>query len=374
MKRLGTYVAGPTTHTSRIQQRKGEVSMRMSISRAARFAAVAALPIAFMAAKPVADGMSYEFVMKTTGKATGNKEQITMRGTGVYAGDNARIEILEASASAGGEEIFGGKGSYFVVKGGGQEMFLVSPKDKTYMKWDMASMFAGMSKVVNAVGGLVKMQMSDIKIDAQDMGAGPTIHGYPTKHIRMIQNYTMSASVFGRKSNTRTETTTDIYIAPTLRIPNPFVSNSEQMAMMSQLDMFNNPDYKNQMAAANAKMPKSGVPLRTETKTVSTDDKGKAETTTSVMEMINFKSGNIPASTFVIPTEYTMVEMPNLDASLAGNADGKTKTANGPVLNADSVANAAKQGAADGVKESVKAGAKDAATKKIKGIFGGKKN
>lgn len=348
--------------------------MRMSISRSARFAAVAAIPLVFMAAKPVADGMSYEFVMKTTGKSTGNKEQVTMRGTGVYAGDNARIEILESKASAGGETLFGEKGSYFVVKGGGKEMFLVSPKEKTYMKWDMASMLAGMSGMLNAVSGLVKMQMTDVKVDAQDMGAGPTIQGYATRHIRMIQNYTMSTSVFGRKSNNRTETTTDYYIAPSLRIANPFVSNSDQLAMMSAFDMFNNPDYKTQMAAANAKIPKTGVPLRTESKSVTTDDKGKAETTTSVMEMTNFKRGDIPASAFAIPTDYAMVEMPSLNASLAGSPNGKTKTGEGPVLNADSVANAAKQGAAEGVKESVKAGAKDAATKKIKGIFGGKKN
>jgi hypothetical protein len=61
--------------------------------------------------------------------------------------------------------------------------------------------------------------------------------------------------------------------------------------------------------------------------------------------------------------------MPKLDANMAAGADGKGKTASGPVLNADSVANAAKQGAAEGVKETVKAGAKDAATKKLKGIF-----
>ena len=347
--------------------------MRMSISRSARFIAVAALPIAFMAAKPVADGMSYEFVMKTTSKQTGNQEKVTLRGTGLYAGDNAKIEITEASAQSGGESVFGGKGSYFIVKGGGEEMFLVSPKDKTYMKWSISGMLAGMSGMVNAVSGLVKMQMSDVKIDAQDMGAGPAIHGYPTRHIRMIQNYTMSTSVFGRKSNNRTETTTDYYFAPSLRIANPFVSNSDQLAMMSQFDMFNNPDYKTQMAAANAKLPKTGVPLRTETKTVTTDDKGKAETMTSIMEMTNFKAGNIPASTFAIPTEYTMVEMPSMGASLAGKTDGQTKT-DGPVLNADSVANAAKQGAAQGVKDAAKAGAKDAATKKLKGIFGGKKN
>jgi len=337
--------------------------------RPARFVSLAALPLVFAAALPVADGMSYEFIMKNQSSQTGNKETVTLRGRGTYSGDDARIEILDASANTGGTEMFGGKGAYFIVRNGGQEMLLVNPAEKAYMKWDIATMFAGMSKVMNAVGGLVKMQMSDIKIDAQDMGAGETVQGYPTRHIRMVQNYTINASMFGRSTKSRSETTTDYYYAPSLKVANPFVSNSAAMAMMAQMDMFNNPEYKSQMASANAKLPKSGIPVKTVTKAVTIDEKGKQEVMISTMEMVNFKRENIPASTYAIPDGYQMIEMPKLDANMAAGADGKGKTASGPVLNADSVANAAKQGAAEGVKETVKAGAKDAATKKLKGIF-----
>lgn len=311
--------------------------MRISSRRLARLATVAALPIVFVAARPVADGMTYEFVMKSNGKATGNKETVTMRGRGTYAGDDAKIEILEAASSTGGTEAFGGRGTYFIVKGG-KEMLLVNPAEKSYMTWDMGAMFAGLGKAVNAVGGLIKMEMSDIKVEAQDMGAGPTVQGYQTRHIRMVQNYTMSSRVFGRTSRNRSETTTDYYIAPTLRIANPFVTNSDQMAMMAQFDMFNNPDYKRQMEAANAKMPRTGIPLRTETKVVSTDEKGKQETWTTIMEMINFKAANIPASAFEIPPDYTRVEM-----NMAARPVDSTSSA--------------------------KPSAKDAATRKLKGIF-----
>ena len=320
--------------------------MRTSFHRKARFASVVALPLVFMAAQPVADGMSYEFVMKSTSKATGNKETVTMRGRGTFAGDDAKLEILEASAQSGGQEAFGGKGTYFIVRKGGAEMFLVNPSEKAYMKWDMVAMLAGMSKIMNAVGGLVKMEISDVKIEAKELGAGPTVQGYPTKHIQMIQNYTVSARVFGRTSKTRSETTTDYYFAP-LRIANPFAANSEQMAMMAQFDMFNTPEFKNQMAAAQAKMPKTGAPIRTETKMVSTDEKGKQETSTSIMEMTNFKAGNIPASAFAIPSDYTMTEMPNMGAAMATGPDGQ------PV---DSAAAA-------------KPNPKEAAAKKLKGIF-----
>ncbi len=328
--------------------------MRISLRNAARFTAVASMPIVFMAAQPVVDGMTYEFVMKSTSRATGNKETVTMRGRGTYAGDNAKIEIIEAGAQSGGNEMFGGKGGYFIVRDGGKEMLLVNPEDKTYMKWDLANMMAGVSTAMNAVGGMVKIEISDVKIDAQDMGAGPSIQGHATRHIRMIQNYTTSAKVFGRTSKTRSESTTDYYIAPNLRIPNPFVSTEQANAMMSQFDMFNTPEYKNQLAAANAKMPKTGAPLRWVTTVVSTDEKGKAETMTSTMEMSNLKAGNIPASEFAIPAGYTMVEMPNM-------AD--MKGPNAKAAGADSVS--ASPNAANAAKE--------AATKKLKGIFGGKK-
>lgn len=339
--------------------------MNPRLARTLRFYSAISIPLVFAAATPFTDGMTYEFQIKSQSTRTGNKEQVTMRGRGTYAGDEAKIEILEAGSSTGGSESFGGKGGYFIVKGGGKEMYLVSPKDKQYMKWDIANMFAGMAKMMNAVGGLVKMQMSDVKIDAQDLGAGETVQGYPTHHFRMTQNYTMTASVFGRSTKTTNATTTDYYFAPALKIANPFVSNSDQMAMASSMDIFNNPDFKNQMMAAQAKIRKTGIPLKTVTTTVSTDSKGKTETTVSTMEMINFIKTNVPSSAFAIPSDYKMMEMPSMNMAGSGNGNGK----DGPALNVDSVAAAAKAGAAEGAKQEVKDAAKNATVKKLRGIF-----
>lgn len=77
--------------------------MRFRLPRATRLASAAALPLVFMAAQPVADGMSYEFVMTTTSKQTGNKETVTLRGRGVYAGDDAKIEIPSMAGAPGSQ-------------------------------------------------------------------------------------------------------------------------------------------------------------------------------------------------------------------------------------------------------------------------------
>ncbi|MGH9423002.1 MAG: hypothetical protein ACRD3J_23705, partial [Thermoanaerobaculia bacterium] len=115
------------------------------------------------------------------------------------------------------------------------------------------------------------------------------------------------------------------------------------------------------------------VPLKTVTTVVATDDKGKAETTVTTMEMVNFKASDIPASAFAIPSDYKMIEMPNMTMASGGSANGGT---NGGGINTDSIANAAKDGAKEGVKEGVSTDAKGAAknaaasaTKKLKGIF-----
>jgi hypothetical protein len=249
---------------------------------------------------------------------------------------------------------------------GGKKMMLVDPANKQYTEWDMASMLAGISRTMSAMGGLVKMEMSDIKIEAHNLGAGETLQGYKTVHYRMVQNYTVSIKVFGRGSKSRNESTTDYYFAPALKgLANPFVSNSQAWAQ--SFDMFNNPDYKSQMAAAQARID-YGVPLKTVVKTVTTDDKGKQQTSVVTSEMVNFHNTDVPGSTFAIPAGFKQVEMPKLDASAAGGTAGGndgSSAATVPDINADSASAAAKKAAAD----AAKAAAKEAAKSKLRGIF-----
>ena len=343
-------------------------------SRPSRLALVAAAPLLLAAkplAAPMAGGTTYEFIVHSQSDRTGNQDVVMMRGKGTFAGSDGRIDILEAGPQ-GNTGMFGGKGTYFLMLDGGKKMTLVDPANKQYMAWDMAGALAGMSKMVSAVSGLVKMEMSDIKIESHNLGAGETLQGYKTVHYQMVQNYTMTVKVFGRGSKTRHESTTDYYFAPALRgLANPFVSNSQAWAQ--SYDLFNNPDFKAQMAAAQSKI-EYGVPLKTVVKTVTTDDKGKQQTSLVTSEMVNFHNTDVPASTFRIPAGYTLVEMPKLDANMAagGSANGKagnSTAANVPDINADSLAAAAKDSAKAGAADAAKEAAKAAAKTKLRGIF-----
>jgi hypothetical protein len=348
-------------------RRGKEISMNRVLSRSSRLALVAALPL-LVAARPLeaptAAGMSYDFVVRSQSDRSGNKEMVMVKGRGTFAGTDGRIDILE---SASGGNVFGAKGSYFLMLDGGKKMLLVDPTNKQYVEWDMANMLAGMSKLVNAIGGLVKMEMSDVKIDSRNLGPGETIEGYRTVHYQMIQNYSMTVKIFGRGSRSRVESTTDYYFAPALKgLANPFVSNSQGWAQSA--DMFNNPDYKSQMSAALGKM-EFGVPLKTVVRSISTDDKGKQSTSVVTSEMVGFKSVDVPRSAFAIPADYKMMEMPRADANLTADNGGKGTVGKAPDINADSIAAAAKQGAAEGAKDAVKEATKEATAKKLRGIF-----
>ncbi len=337
--------------------------------RPSRLALVATLPLMLAArplAAPLAGGTTYEFIVHSQSDRTGNKESVMLRGKGTFAGSDGRIDILE-TAMQGNSTMFGGKGSYFLTLDGGKKMMMVDPANKQYMEWDAASMFAGMSKMMNAMGGMVKMEMSDVKIESHNLGAGEILQGYKTVHYQMVQNFTVNVKVFGRSSKSRNESTTDYYFAPALKgLANPFVSNGQAWAQLG--DMYNNPDYKSQMDAARSRI-EFGVPLKTVVKTVRTDDKGKAEASVVTSEMLNFHNTDVPASTFHIPEGYTLVQMPKLDGNMAaGGAAGgndSSSAATMPDINTDSASAAAKKAAAD----AAKAAAKEAAKSKLRGIF-----
>jgi hypothetical protein len=327
--------------------------------RLGALAALIALPLLVAAMLPVETGTTYQFTIKSQSSQTGNRESVVMKGRGTFAGDNAKIEIEEMSAQAGDEGgMFGSRGSYFLALDGGKRMLLVDPAKKTYMEWNLQSMMSGMTKMMGALGGLMRMEMSDVSIQAQEMGSGGTVNGYATNHVRITEKYTMSARVLGRTSTSKVETTTDYYIAPALRVKNPFMQSTQAFSAMG--DMFNNADYQRQAQSAYAKI--NGVPVKTVTRSVTTQQDGKQEVSLTTAEMSGFQSVNVAASTFAVPSGFQAVEMPNFDALAAAAGEGGAEGAGG-----QSIGEAAREGAAEGAREATKDAAKDA----VKGAIGG---
>jgi len=308
----------------------------------------AAIPLALLAAAvpAVEPGLSYDFTLTTTATEDGrSRELVAMTGHGqvTRAGD-ARVDLGEVKN--GGP--MAKKNAYVIVQGG-ERMLMVDPEEKQYYTFNLEQMMAGMGSLLQATSGLVRIQMSNVEVDVADLGAGERLQGYATRHLRLTQSYTMTMSVLGRRNATTSTDTVDYWIAPELKhVVNPFLRMGNAAAGM--LD-FGNPDFQAQMRAANEKLA-IGLPLRSVTRSASTDDKGKTTTMAGTMEVTNLRSGDIPASAFAIPAGYTEVEMPFAQLAALGDSLAAARRASGAdTVPQPSAGDAAKKAAAEGAKQ-----------------------
>lgn len=347
------------------------MSMRHTLRRAWPVALVA-VPAALLATPARDAGITYDFKVSSASTQGGkSRDGTAMAGRAQMTADRARIDLSEAR---NGGPMFDSKGGYVVVTDGGAKMYMVDPSEKQYFAFNMEQMLAGVSSTLKMVGGMVKMTMSDVKMDVQDLGAGESIAGHSTRHLRQTQSYTLSVSVLGRKSSTTTADTTEIWVATDLKnVGNPFLRMGNAAAGLD----FGNPDFKAQYQSVQAKMP-AGLPLRSVSRSHSTDDKGNTTLATSTMEVTNIQKGDIPASAFAIPGDYTEVQMPFAELAALGDSLDAARGREDARANASAKADAAKADASgegitdavkEGVKEGAKQGVKEEAAKKIRGIF-----
>lgn len=341
--------------------------------RAAAFVAVPALMLLPMrsALTPVAPGLTYTFKMSTqlTESNGKTKELSGMVGKGQVAGNSARFEIIEAKGAQGAQKEQFGKGSYMLFTEGGKTMTIVDPENKQYYEMDLA----GMMRMMSAMGPIVKIEMTDVAIDAEPLGAGETIEGYATEKYRLVSKYTTKVSIIGMTQTSQVADTAIYWYAPKLKlVANPF-GNASGLA-----GLVNSADYDAQMNAAMAKLPKS-VPVKIVSRSLQTDGKGKQQTQVTTVEFTEISPGDVPASAFEIPSTFAKIQGPGLTAEQADSLQKAMDAAKqaqaqqggqGNVTDPTGVTDAAKQGAKEGAQEAAREGAKATAKKKLGKIFG----
>ena len=199
------------------------------------------------------------------------------------AGNKARIDF-EAGQMPGM-----GDGGYLVTKDAGKSFYMVSPKEKTYMKWDMEAMMG----MAGAMGNMMKMQISDPKVEKLVDEAGQAILGYPTRHYKFRTSYHMSMSVMGFKNemtiNKEDETWT------TTKLDTAVLG-----AWFSRAPKTQNAEMDKLIEAEKGKM--TGVPLKMLSIQTSTDNQGKATVTRTTMNVTEIKTvADVPVE---IPADY----------------------------------------------------------------------
>lgn len=320
-------------------------------------------------------GATYEFALSTSesdeGFAAAGKTITQSIGKVQIAGDKARIEFAEVK----GPSPMMGKDGYMLMHEGGNVLYMVSPKEKQYMKMDAQSVGSMFSSLTSMTGGMMKIDVKDASMSVKSLGSGETILGYATEKWQIDQAYTMSISSFGFGTTTKNESQTTLWMAPQVKssdLMNPFLDMARNFATMFE----GNEEWKKVVRGPTDQLPNAAA-LKMQSNATTVTDKGKTQYSVSTMEVTNWVKGDVPAANLELPRGYKVVEMPNMaalsDSMKAAGLD--TLDLRAAMKNAgfddEDIAEALKQAAIDGAKDQAKIEAREAGKNAVKKGIGG---
>jgi hypothetical protein len=236
-----------------------------------------------LAAPPSWAGITYTAVTRTI---IGSKSSAgDFRVQGWVSGNHARMEFLHSDLP----EL--GSGTYLVSSDGGDTVFLVNPKERTFERWDINGMGQNMANMMRTFRGEMKVKFEEPKVEKLLEEKGPPMHGMPTRHFRYRTSYRASLADTETIATVMEEDiwTTDAIAEPGVKV---FLDKRPSTGD-EQLDRI-----------LNAEMSKvSGFPLK---RTTSTQTQTKRQTTVnrSEMEIVDIKMVEKPESWFEVPKGF----------------------------------------------------------------------
>lgn len=243
----------------------------------------------------------YDFVGSaiTTDPNGKSRQQVIMRGHTTTTGTKTRIDINDAGSVS--ESM---RGSYILLTDGGRRALWVTPATRQYRETDPASLLGGFGALGQGSNGLITMTASNVHVDAEKVGPGPTIQGHNTVHYRLYQSMDMKTKVFNKTLTTRDESITDYYYATDVpNVINPFLSSAPSIPQDGAL-VFSD-DYVRQLRTATDKLYQGGAPLRTIVSDKTTDEFGHVQSVVTTTDMMNLKQMDVSSAVFDIPLGFT---------------------------------------------------------------------
>jgi hypothetical protein len=234
-------------------------------------------------------GITYTAQTRTTlGDEKGAGE---FRVRGWVSGNHARMEFLKSDLP----ELEAG--TYLVSSDGGNTVFLVNPKAKTYERWDVNGMVSNMADVMRSLRGQMHVRFEEPTVEKLLDEPGPLLQGMPTRHFRFRTSYKVVIDVSGSQT---ISTVTDEDIWTTDSIAEPGVRlflNHRASSGDEQLDRIIDKEM--------SKVP--GFPLRRIT-TTTTHTKNGTTKSRNEMEIVNVRKVSLADSFFRIPKGFTEVD------------------------------------------------------------------
>ena len=269
-----------------------------------RLGAVVLLAVTPSLAPVGAQGYSFDVTSSSTDPRSGTAQVLGVS-HGRWEKDVSRIDIIESPARGG----MMGKGTYMIAVGATGITTFVDPTKQQYYELNSKEMAAEAADLQGARAGVAKMEVVDISVNMEDLGAGETIEGYATWKYRLTQSYTMRMSIMGHANDTKQHTVSELWIAPAL-LGNLNPGSRPAASMNGMLRELTETTYK-----AYAKL-KPGAMIRM-INTSTSGDGAKARNHVTTMNVSNFKRESFNANIFQVPPGFKKIDSP-FDALNAG--------------------------------------------------------
>jgi len=252
------------------------------------------MTVVILALAPLTALAGTHFTAVTTTTMEGKKpNQYTVESW--VEGPKARIVFKGSTEQAGIS-----KGNYIITTDGARTLYMVDPKEKTYSKWDIDALLKSAGAALNAVGGMVKMEVQNQHVKAQPPVPGPTIHGLPTTHYVFDTSYDLIVKVFGMKHGQHVVSHEELWTTTALKDPG-FAA-----WLRKRPPKTGNKSIDDLIASAFHDV--KGMLLKQVIKTTTTDKKGRTTVTDNTMEVVSLEKANVDDSMFTIPSGYREVQ------------------------------------------------------------------
>jgi hypothetical protein len=282
---------------------------------AVRVAALTALAVSALCSPVAAQSTvwTYETRMDVdSGNGAARRNSMVMRYQ--LAEHRTRFEFVQATGLASAAD-----GMYMVFDDRDSTILNVMPTQQmaTIMGFSTVKAFAP-SLQMNVAGHATQGPI-------EDLGAGERILGHATHRYRVTSKGTVAMTMNGVTCSQTYDSVQELWIAPDVEIDKYF----DPMVKMfgTALGSENMPHAD----TAASKMPK-GTALRTVSRAPGTNAQGEPVTIVSTMEIIDLKQSVMSDELFKAPSDYKLMDMRKLMASIPAGVADSIKSAGATVV------------------------------------------
>lgn len=258
-----------------------------------------------------APGMTFTYAVQSSSADKNRREATNVHATVRVSNGRIRMDY------GNGTRPMGIKGGYVVIDGNARTFMIVNPDDKAVLAMDAGTFGSGLGAMMN--NPMVKMAITNVSFRFKDMGAGESMLGYPTRRVRLYNSSTVEVKVLGRTSRTTTTDSSDQWVAQGVELDDATLQawgRSFAAGVKST-----NPELAAELARYESEYGKAGLALRTITWSTQTDEKGKSQSDSVLMQITDLKKGDVDPGVFAIPSDYTVTNLGEMMTAAKASMD-----------------------------------------------------